>query len=242
MSQTPNFNLDYLMPEQAQKHVTVNDALRRLDGLVHLSVKNRTSNSPPSAPRNGERYLVAASPRGAWSARAGQLALFEDTAWHFFAPQAGWRLWDEASSHFLVYDGRDWQNLQSGELSTPPSPGESSAAVPSLLREKRVLVDVTDMGEVTIPSHKIFLGLTARVVESINGTPGWRLGVDDDTKRFGHGLSVAANSEMRGPADPSVIYWQDTQILVSPEGGRFTAGQILLALFYVDLPVPPPPT
>ena len=91
MSQTPHFNLDYLMPEQAQKHVTINDALRRLDGLVQLSVKNRTTSIPPAAPENGDRYLVGPEPQDAWEGASGYLALYEDTAWHFIAPHNGWR-------------------------------------------------------------------------------------------------------------------------------------------------------
>ena len=42
MDQTPNLKLPYIMPSQAQKHVTHNEALRFLDAVVHLSVKSRT--------------------------------------------------------------------------------------------------------------------------------------------------------------------------------------------------------
>lgn len=244
MSRTPHFNLDYLMPEQAQKHVTLNDALRRLDGLVQLSVKNRTEHAPPAAPENGDRYLIAASATGAWSGQDGQLALYEDTAWHFFTPRPGWRLWDEAAAALLVFDGSRWQNWQG--LSTAPSDmmQEETPAAPSslsLVRQESELLDVTGTVHLTIPSHKIFLGVTARVVEEIKGAQGWRLGTQDDNARFGRGLAVAIDSDMRGPADPSVIYWQPTPILVSPENGNFTAGHVILAMFYIDLPVPPRP-
>ena len=76
MSQTPHLKLDYLLPEQAQKHITVNDALRRLDGLVQLSVKNRTTIIPPSEPENGDRYLVGPQAQGAWE---GQAAIWRFT-------------------------------------------------------------------------------------------------------------------------------------------------------------------
>ena len=38
MDTSPNLALPYLLANQAQKHVTVNEALRRLDALVQLSV------------------------------------------------------------------------------------------------------------------------------------------------------------------------------------------------------------
>jgi hypothetical protein len=35
MDQTPNLKLPYILPSQAQKHVTHNEALRLLDAVVH---------------------------------------------------------------------------------------------------------------------------------------------------------------------------------------------------------------
>ncbi len=108
MSQTPHLQLDYLVPEQAQKHVTLNDGLRRLDGLMQLSVINRTQASPPEVPKSGDRYLISQTASAAWGATGNQVALYEDTAWHFFTPRPGWRLWEEASQDFLVFNGTDW--------------------------------------------------------------------------------------------------------------------------------------
>ena len=45
---TTNLLLPYLMAAQAQKHVTHNEALRLLDGLVQLLVKSRSQGSRPS--------------------------------------------------------------------------------------------------------------------------------------------------------------------------------------------------
>lgn len=38
MDTSPRLTLPYLMPNQAQKHVTHNEALRQLDVLVQLAV------------------------------------------------------------------------------------------------------------------------------------------------------------------------------------------------------------
>ena len=159
MSQTPHFNLDYLMPEQAQKHVTLNDALRRLDGLVQLSVKSTKLAIPPSAPANGDRYLVGPEPQEAWDGASGNLALYEDTAWHFFAPQSGWRLWDEAARAFLVFDGDSWQPLQ-GATQQP-------ALVKQVTTETAIAQSETPVQLAEIPSHSIFLGLSVCLLLSL---------------------------------------------------------------------------
>ena len=231
MSQTPHLKLDYLLPEQAQKHITVNDALRRLDGLVQLSVKNRTTIIPPSEPENGDRYLVGPQAQGAWEGASGNLALYEDTAWHFFAPQSGWRLWDEGAREFFIFDGSGWQPVQ----------GVAQAS--GLVQQVTTEAAMSDSQLAEIPSRVIFLGLTALVLEEIKGAASWRIGVaGGGDNRFGNGLGIAAGSEVRGPADPSLIYWQPTPVIATPEGGRFTAGRIAVSLFFINLPIPARPS
>ena len=87
---TPNLGLPQLAEDQAQKHVTVNEALLDLDALVQLSVLDRSLAAPPGSPAQGARYLVAAGPTGAWANNAGHLAAYLDGAWRFF--RAGGRL------------------------------------------------------------------------------------------------------------------------------------------------------
>ncbi|KKM25255.1 hypothetical protein LCGC14_1596850, partial [marine sediment metagenome] len=45
-----NLTLPFLQPSQAQKHVTHNEALQRLDLLVQLSVLDRDLTAPPGSP------------------------------------------------------------------------------------------------------------------------------------------------------------------------------------------------
>ena len=47
--------LPYLLAAQAQKHVTVNEALRLLDGLVQFAVLDRHLTAPPASPADGDR-------------------------------------------------------------------------------------------------------------------------------------------------------------------------------------------
>ena len=59
--------LPYILAAQSQKHVTHNDALRILDGLVQLSVLDRDLTAPPGSPADGDRFLVASGATGDWA-------------------------------------------------------------------------------------------------------------------------------------------------------------------------------
>ena len=64
---TPNLGLPFILHGQAQKEVTHNEALIRLDALVHGSVRSRTLTTPPGSPANGERWIVPSGATGAWA-------------------------------------------------------------------------------------------------------------------------------------------------------------------------------
>ncbi|WP_291167030.1 DUF2793 domain-containing protein [Hyphomicrobium sp.] len=108
MNDTPNLALPYILAAQAQKHVTHNEAIRALDCLVQLSVENRALTAPPSAPTNGDRFLIAASPTGAWSGHASEIAAFQDGAWAFYRPKDGWIAWVADEGALVIYDAGAW--------------------------------------------------------------------------------------------------------------------------------------
>ena len=108
MSNSPLLALPYLAASQAQKHVTLNEALSILDGLLHLAVITRSLATPPTAPADGDRYLIAASPTAAWAGHAGKIALRMAGAWRFLTPQTGWRIWISNETVLLVYNGTAW--------------------------------------------------------------------------------------------------------------------------------------
>ncbi len=116
MSDTTQLKLPLLAPSQAQKHVTVNEALTMLDSLVQLSVKSAVLNGPPALPFEGDRYIVGPAPIGAWSGMAKQLAVWASGSWVFRAPVAGWIAWSEAAAKALVYAAGNWQDLSSGSF------------------------------------------------------------------------------------------------------------------------------
>jgi len=109
---SPRLGLPYLQPSQAHKHVTVNKSLAALDVHVHLVVQARDLAAPPAAPNEADGYLLPEGATGAWDGRAaGEIASWQDGAWVFHAPQAGWRAWCTADDTLLLYDGAGWASL-----------------------------------------------------------------------------------------------------------------------------------
>lgn len=132
MDSTANLSLPYIMPAQAQKHVTHNEALRALDVLVQLSVVDRDLAVPPASPLDGSRYIVSASPTGVWSGHAGHVAAFQDGAWSFHIPSDGWLAWIEDESKLVVWSGSAWIEAGgSGGINPAPLVGVNATADPA---------------------------------------------------------------------------------------------------------------
>ena len=113
---TANLSLPYLISNQAQKHVTLNESLRAIDGLVQASILSRLEADPPISPSEGDRYLVATSATGDWAGQEGNLALYADGGWLFYTPQTGWRVWVKDEALFLVFDGSSWRDTVPDKL------------------------------------------------------------------------------------------------------------------------------
>jgi hypothetical protein len=107
---TTHLQLPYLAAGQAQKHVTVNESLSRLDAVVQLAVVSATTSSQPSAPGDGSIYILPAGKTGAaWSAMTnGALAYRRDGAWEEIAPRGGWIAWVKDAGVLRVFDGSQW--------------------------------------------------------------------------------------------------------------------------------------
>ncbi|KLE34455.1 DUF2793 domain-containing protein [Aurantiacibacter luteus] len=103
-STTPRHALPNLFSAQAQKEFTVNEALARLDTLLHPAIEG-IANAPPTSPVDGETWLVGDTPSGAWVGQAGKLAGRQSGNWVFAAPRAGMRLFDKAAGQQALFDG-----------------------------------------------------------------------------------------------------------------------------------------
>ena len=111
MDTSPNLQLAYLMAAQSQKHVTYNEAMRALDVLVQQAVLDKDLAAAPASPADGDRYIVAAGPTGAWAGQAGKIAAYQDGAWAFYSPREGWLAWVADEDVLYVHDGAGWDEL-----------------------------------------------------------------------------------------------------------------------------------
>ncbi|WP_075289541.1 DUF2793 domain-containing protein [Pararhizobium arenae] len=121
---TANLEMPYILPSQAQKHVTHNEALQRLDAVTQLTIK-ATLTAPPITPQEGECYLVAAGAAGLFAGKGGKLAFRQDGSWIFITPREGWRAWFVEDGRLKVHDGSEFADDAFG---TPASLGINTSA------------------------------------------------------------------------------------------------------------------
>ncbi|WP_018148412.1 DUF2793 domain-containing protein [Henriciella marina] len=114
MDQTPRIGLSYLAANQAMKHVTLNESLRRLDAVVQLSVVSQTIVAEPESPAPATSYILPDSKTGThWAGfQTGAVASFQDGAWFEIAPREGWLAWIEDEASLFVLTESGWEALQ----------------------------------------------------------------------------------------------------------------------------------
>ncbi len=202
MESTPNLDLPYVMPAQAQPNVTHNEAIRRLDAVVQVGVTSSGTDTPPGSPVDGERHVVGSSPTGAWASHAGELAAWQDGTWTFHEPKAGWLAWAADETMPLVFTGSDWERLDavigaggSAAFSVGSLGINTSADPGNLLSVRAAYALFTHAGD----SHRISInkagsGDTASLIFKSNWTGHAEIGLAGDT---------------------------DLSMKVSPDGGSF---------------------
>ena len=78
-------------------------------------------NTPPGSPTPGQRWIVGASPTGAWAGQANKFAVWRGSdGWKFISPVEGDRTYDQDANEFVVYDGTAWIADPRGAAATVP--------------------------------------------------------------------------------------------------------------------------
>jgi len=246
MSETStHLGLPYLLAAQAQKHVTHNEALRLLDGLIQLSVLDRNLATPPGSPAEGARYIVATGATGAWSGWAGDIALRSDGAWVRLPARTGWVVWVQDEAKVVVRIGAAWTPLdeamgllaQGGSVDVALGALGGTTGMAVLEQTLSGLSGASGTSTVEIPDRAIVLGVSTRTVTTITGATSYDCGVSGETNKFGGSLGVAAGSTNVGVIGPQAFY-ADTPIVLTAQGGNFTGGSVRIAIHYLTLGVP----
>jgi hypothetical protein len=234
MSNTTQLGLPLVQPAQAQKHVTVNEAFARLDGLVQLVIVSRSVTLPPAAVLGGVCYAVPVGAVNEWSGQDGRLAVGSNGGWEFVDPKRGWRsvILDEGEA--AIHDGSDWR----GGMATL-SPNNAGLALKVSEIDHTIGSGPVSTTAVIIPANAVVIGVTARVLTSITGTlTGWALGNPGASGRYGSGLGLTAGSWARGVLGQPTTFYLPEAMQLDAEGADFAGGSVRIAVHFMELTLP----
>ncbi|WP_084398686.1 DUF2793 domain-containing protein [Henriciella aquimarina] len=242
---TPNLLLPYLQQNQAQKHVTLNESLKRLDALVQLAVET-IQPEPPSAPAEGARYIVGPAPQGTWTGHAGEVAAWYDGAWDFLVPEAGWQAWIRDDQQMRVWSGADWtaqgaldQPALLGINATPDTTNRLAVSAPAALFTHegdghRLTVNKADTPDTA--SLVFQTGYSARAEIGLTGDDAFSVKVSADGSAWTTGLTVKSETGetlATGLHSGEVMIADDAAVLVVPPAA---GGMMAIALFSETFP------
>ncbi len=237
MASTAQFSLPLLAPAQAQKHVTVNEALAVLDAVAQLRVVSATVQSPPSNAVDGEAYLVPSGAGGDWSTRSRQVAIWSNGGWLYLKPKVGWCAWDAQISGRRLFDGADWV-----PDAVAASPGGASSSWALLEFDHVFTPGVSNSTAFVIPRLSQVHAVTGRVVQSLTGSglTGWSMGVAGAADRYGSGIGTARNAYFVGVSGAPVTYYQDTPLQLRADAGSVASGVVRIAVTLTQFQPPRP--
>lgn len=233
MSNTPQLQLPLLASSQAQKHVTVNEALVRLDALTHPIALSANVLSPPVAV-DGDAYIVPAGASDEWADRDSLLAVYDNGGWFFLTPRRGWRVWIEDENDYSTFVSGRWVSALSGAYE------EGAYSSIRIATSDETLSGASHVTSLLLPNRAVVIGVTSRVLTGITGVgvTGWQIGVAGSDDRYGAAIGLVKDSASNGVTDTPVTYYADTPLQITAEGGAFDEGQVRLAAHYILL-VPP---
>ena len=244
MSDTsPRLGLPFLLPAQAQKHVTHNEALERLDMVTQLTVVAFDADTPPAAPQPGQIWALGAAPSGAWAGQAGALAAWAGDSWHFIAPQPGWHA--AQGTMLRIWDGTIWAAPELGMLATL---GVNAAAdstnrlavgsAASLLTHEgaghQLKINKAAAGDTA--SLLFQTGFSGRAEMGTAGNDDWSIKVSPDGSAWTEALVIDKDTGRASGEAVQQSFTDDTagRLLTAGAFGLGTAGAILYPLSDVD--------
>lgn len=245
MADSTNLLLPYMAASQAQKHVTHNEALRLLDGVVQMAVLDRNLTAPPGSPADGARYIVASGGTGVWAGWDGSVAMWSDGTWYRLLPRAGWLCWVADESFMVVWTGSAWVGLvsamgligQAQEVDVAKGAVGFTTGLGVADETLSGLSGASVASTIVIPNRAILLGVSVKVTTAVTGAPSFGVGISGETTKFGGSLGVAVGSTNKGVIGPTAFY-ADTPVLLTATSGSFTGGAVSIGIHYLVCGVP----
>lgn len=114
LQNTPALGLPLLQAGQAQKHITLNESLWRLDALAQARVKSRVVGAQPATPQEGDAYILPAGASGvAWDDfDAGDFVVYQGGYWDLLSLPEGALVHVADEGGFVVRVSSGWVLLQ----------------------------------------------------------------------------------------------------------------------------------
>jgi Protein of unknown function (DUF2793) len=145
---TARHALPNLYVGQTQKEVAHNEALARIDALLHPVVESKVTAPVEglSAASDGLCWLITAPSTGIWAGRARQIARWSGGSWRYFLPVGGMTIWLKSSGKRLFYIDSDW--FEPSAISDPSGgsiiDAEARSAIVAILSHLRQVSGVPD--------------------------------------------------------------------------------------------------
>lgn len=234
MANTTQLGLPLIQAAQAQKHVTVNEALARLDGLVILTITSQSLAIPPAVVLDGICYGVPIGAVNEWAGQDGNLAMARNGGWDFVVPKRGWRALILDEGQQAIHDGTSWR---SGTMTLTQHGSGMSIKVAEL--DFTLAAGTVVLTPNLIPANAVVVGAAARVTAAITGTlTSWQLGNPGAVGRYGSALGLAINSFARGLLGQPTAFYAATPMQLNATGGSFSGGAVRIAVHYLDITLP----
>jgi len=223
MSETANLQLPLLAEAQAQKHVTVNEALALLDAATGLVLTTAAATAPPGSPAEGACHYVPAGASGDWAGRAGTLAFRLGGGWVHRTPRPGTAAFLADAGRLAVFHATaGWVTA----LAVGPA---GAAACPVAIEQEVTLAGAYTEAAAPIPDRSLVFAVTSRTLVAVTGAASYDCGIAGEAAKFGGSLGAAAGSTNIGVVGPTAFY-APTPVRLTANGGAFTGGRVRLAI------------
>ena len=140
-SATKRHLLPNLYVGQSQKEITHNEALARIDALLHPVVEAKLTTPPAGLTdsSDGLCWLIGSPANGLWEGRSEQIARWSGGSWRYLEPVSGMTLWLVSGNKRLFYIAGAW--VEPSAINSPAGgtviDNEARAAVIAILDHLR---------------------------------------------------------------------------------------------------------
>lgn len=228
---TANLDLPYILPAQAQKHVTHNEALQKLDAIVQLTITDEAT-SPPAIVTEGDCYHIADGATGLWQGKQGMLAFRQDEGWLFLSPKNGWQAWLKHRLSLSVFADGQWQDAPLpahgsfsflGIAATPDENNRFSLASPASLFNHRGAghqVKINKAGETDTASLLFQSDWKGHAEMGIAGNNDFSVKVSGDGENWLTAMAIRPDGVLTTPQRPLVCAGRSAATINVSAGSR----------------------